>query len=144
MTKEKRTYSKKGGFRNSHPEKAVSDIDRTFDKSIKQIAKVISEHYTKHDGERSSRFFIIVSGGVKRERQYFSLLINKQTEFGRVKVEFVTKDGEGLTALKLYDAAMKIKSKIKNTSVLITYLVYYILSGLPVYVHSNGFALVLL
>lgn len=68
--------------------------------------------YTKKDGVLSPALFIIVSGGEKRERDYFMRISNMKT-FPRINIKFVsnshdTQEG-GLSPDKMYEEALKLK-----------------------------------
>ncbi len=76
------------------------------------VAKIISEHYTKIEGKLSTRLFVIISGGTKRERQYFSILQNNQEKFNRIRLEFVSDEASGLTTTMLLATARSIKAKL--------------------------------
>lgn len=69
--------------------------------------------YSKGEGTRSPALFIIISGGIKRERDYFTLISNA-SHFPRIKIPFVAEldSGEdGLEPRKMYLAARQVRQK---------------------------------
>lgn len=73
----------------------------------------VAAGYTKTEGVLSPALFIIVSGGEKRERDYFKLISNMKT-FPRIDIKFVannrvTKEG-GLSPDKMYEEAVRLKT----------------------------------
>lgn len=68
--------------------------------------------FSKEDGEKDPTLFIIISGGEKRERDYFSLLENGKIS-QRVRVKFIDKNEKkegGLSPEKMFNLALKVKS----------------------------------
>ena len=55
----------------------------------------ISSDYLKIGKERNTAFFVIISGGEKREKQYFSPLFDN-IRFRRIRIKFITKPKEGI------------------------------------------------
>lgn len=73
----------------------------------------VAAGYTKTEGVLSPALFIIVSGGEKRERDYF-MLISDMTTFPRIDIKFVanvagTPEG-GLSPDKMYEEAVRLKA----------------------------------
>ena len=80
----------------------------------------ISDNYTKQEGTISSALFVIVSGGIKRERLYFNRIAD-MSFFPRIRLMFVAEIREtgenGLSPGKMYQEALKIKkSFIENST----------------------------
>ena len=68
--------------------------------------------YSKIEGNLSPALFIIISGGVKREKDYFQIISKNVTGFPRIKIEFIAKNQsgeEGLSPRKMFEVALKIK-----------------------------------
>ena len=72
----------------------------------------ISNNYIKHEGTTSSALFVIVSGGIERERLYFYRIAN-MSSFPRIRLMFVAESSEtgenGLSPRKMYQVALNIK-----------------------------------
>lgn len=73
--------------------------------------------YSKEDGTMSPALFVIISGGIKREKDYFELIANIHY-FPRIKIHFVAKleSGEdGLEPRKMYQAALEVQQKYEKS-----------------------------
>jgi hypothetical protein len=72
------------------------------------------DKYSKGEGYLSPELFIIISGGEKREQDYFKILIKNQL-FSNIKIEFICRDpatGEGgLDPNKMFSVACSLKEK---------------------------------
>jgi hypothetical protein len=81
-------------YTKSNPEKSasspISQKNDVADFGISDISiKDAGVNYRKEYGEKSPKtFFVIISGGIKRERDYFKIIAN-QDKFRRIKIEFV-------------------------------------------------------
>ncbi len=74
----------------------------------------VSEGYQKKEGNLDPSLFIIVSGGEKREKDYFYFFKNRSESFPRIIIEFITEDDRGIGGLdidKLVKVALKIKTE---------------------------------
>lgn len=82
--------------------------------SISSIASItkslhdLPQTYSKQEGERESFLFIIISGGEKREIDYFSAIEKKRKEFKRVRLFTLCspKGTGGLTPQAMYSFAL--------------------------------------
>ncbi len=76
---------------------------------------IVHESYTKQDGTLSAALFIIISGGTKRERDYFAKIADIKT-FPRIDLRFISRNKEtgeeGLSPDKLFNLAKSIKKQI--------------------------------
>lgn len=91
------------------PRDTISGTSITVPKS--NVAEVPLD-FTKKEGVLSPSLFIIISGGVKREKQYFQRISDCKV-FPRIKIEFRAKDSvtgeEGLSPRKMHKEAVRIK-----------------------------------
>ncbi len=74
----------------------------------------VAESYQKKAGQLDPSLFIIVSGGEKREKDYFHFFKNRHKSFPRIIIEFIAKDDRGIGGLdvdKLVEVALKIKKE---------------------------------
>jgi hypothetical protein len=80
-------------YTKSNPEKSasspISQKNDVADFGISDISiKDAGVNYRKEYGEKSPKtFFVIISGGIKRERDYFKIIAN-QDKFRRIKISF--------------------------------------------------------
>lgn len=116
MSKNINPYSKGEGKESERP--IIERPKIIFDEDVQQLPKgFISVDYIKPDGELSSALFIIVSGGIRREKQYFSKIMDIKT-FPRINVKFIGRNDEtgeeGLSPDKMYDEAIKIKRRFEE------------------------------
>ncbi|MBL4561788.1 MAG: RloB domain-containing protein [Labilibaculum sp.] len=84
--------------------------DHREDLVINNLIKI--ENYTKQDGQFDPSLFIIVSGGEKRERDYFNFYAKYSKHFPRIVIEFICENSEGRTGLDvlaLVERAKEIK-----------------------------------
>ena len=82
-----RNYAKSNPEKTAflQPEKTVEDGSVPLDVTIKDAGK----NYRKEEGVLPPKsFYVIVSGGEVRERNYFQTISN-QDNFGRIKIEFI-------------------------------------------------------
>lgn len=83
---------------------------------LSEVVK-ISDDYIKKEGHLSASLFIIVSGGIKREKDYFSRIMDFKS-FPRIKIYFISKNEEtgeeGLSPDKMFNEALKIKEKFQD------------------------------
>lgn len=80
-------------YAKSNPEKdTIPRPEKTVVEKIEPLSEKIEDagkNYKKEDGTLQPKsFFVIVSGGEVRERNYFQK-ISKQDNFGRIKIEFI-------------------------------------------------------
>ena len=80
-------------YAKSNPEKdTIPRPEKTVVEKIEPLSEKIEDagkNYKKEDGTLQPKsFFVIVSGGEVRERNYFQIISN-QDNFGRIKIEFV-------------------------------------------------------
>ena len=77
-------------------------------------AKIIAG-YSKLEGTLEPTLFIIISGGIKREKDYFRVILSNIENFPRLRIHFVAEDQEtneeGLSPRKMYRVTNQIKSK---------------------------------
>ncbi len=74
----------------------------------------LSDDYTKKDGYLIPALFIIVSGGEEREKKYFNFFKNKNYNFPRIIIQFVSTNSNGIGGLdvdKLVEEALRIKKE---------------------------------
>ncbi len=74
----------------------------------------VSEAYQKKEGTLDPSLFIIVSGGEKREKDYFCFFEKRNKNFPRIRIEFIAKDDKGIGGLdvnKLVEVAFKVKAE---------------------------------
>ncbi|MDR1974108.1 MAG: RloB family protein [Bacteroidales bacterium] len=79
-------------YTKSNPEKSVSE-PKPQSKAVEIVTTVAIKdagtNYKKEDGVKSPKsFFVIVSGGEIRERDYFKVIMN-QDKFERIKIKFI-------------------------------------------------------
>lgn len=80
-------------YEKSNPEKAAFSQPEKFDEEkfvpLSVTIQDAGENYRKEEGTLLPKsFFVIVSGGEVRERNYFQTISN-QDNFGRIKIEFI-------------------------------------------------------
>ncbi len=112
----KNLYSKKAGNRelNSKRKRTKSNVK----KISKDNVLLTDPSYQKKDGKLSPSLFIIVSGGEKREKNYFDYFKNNSKKFPRIKIKFFCKNENGETGLdvnKLVKEAIRIKKEKDET-----------------------------
>jgi hypothetical protein len=111
-------YERKNSYSKANDEQPERPVLKPRKIKVKQKAinlnKEIPDNYTKKDGQLSAALFVIVSGGVKREKDYFKKLSHIKT-FPRIELHFIAKDKEsgeeGLSPDKMYKVAKSIKDK---------------------------------
>lgn len=98
------SYSKKGGFRE--PNEPINyEITTEHTNNIDFV--VPSINYSKQDGIKDPlTFLIIISGGEKREKQYFNLI--EKNNFNKIKLEFIA-DPKRLNPQGMLDVANEVK-----------------------------------
>ncbi len=114
MKKQLRGYTKPDASLEPK-EKKVNAFDVSPRLELAQNSIIpLNDAYVKKDGYLSPALFVIVSGGEKREKDYFKI-ISKIESFPRIKICFVANDrdtGEGgLSPLKMFVEAKKIKDE---------------------------------
>lgn len=114
--KEKELYSKGEGARDLRPKKEDSK-PTTITSEGTSIPLIVG--YNKEEGTIIPSLFIIISGGVKREKQYFEIYnkkdYNLNQKFPRIQVKFVSKDGKGLQPKQMLEEALKLKNSTTTT-----------------------------
>lgn len=116
MSENLNPYSKSDGKKLERP--VIKQPRLVFNENIQQeTSDSLSSDYTKTEGELSSALFVIVSGGIRREKQYFSKIMDMRT-FPRINVRFIGRNDEtgeeGLSPDKMYDEAIKIKKRFEE------------------------------
>jgi hypothetical protein len=92
------------------PQKFVEEKNVTFVGTIKDAGI----NYKKEEGILSPKtFFVIVSGGEKREKKYFQIILNKD-KFGRIKIEFIA-DPQKLNPDGLLETALYRQMRCKSS-----------------------------
>jgi len=87
MAESKRTYSKSSPERELLPQQRIKTV--AAEAHLLPITDIQSPIYQKHDIEEMPKaFFIIISGGELREKNYFRIL-SLQDKFKRIKLEFI-------------------------------------------------------
>lgn len=120
--RENNAYSKGEGSRELRDVKKVEVKEVESSKiEVLQIAKTSPlDGYYKPEGSIEQSFFIVISGGDKRERQYFQIFegeeIRSIRKFPRINIEFVSEDGQGLLPKQMLEKAMIVKAS-KRTSI---------------------------
>jgi hypothetical protein len=87
-------------YEKSNPDKPIINRIKKIETKAENTAVVsikdAGNNYKKEEGVLQPKsFFVIVSGGERREKDYF-FFISKQDRFGRIKIEFVA-DPNNLT-----------------------------------------------
>jgi hypothetical protein len=103
-------YTKEDGKLEQKPVITSEVVPSPKDLSITE--RGLPENYSKKDGKLDPSLFIIVSGGEKREKDYFSIFQNTST-FPRIKIEFVATNSSGRTGLDV-DELVPISILIKE------------------------------
>lgn len=91
----------------------------TIDKTIKEIESVqkhekVHSSYTKPEADRLPFAFIaIISGGEKREKDYFAIL-SHQDKFKRLKLEFIA-DASKLNPIGMFEIAETLNIRLKES-----------------------------
>jgi hypothetical protein len=85
-------------YEKSNPEKPFPEQKRRSNNaafvSSSVAIKYAGKNYRKEEGVLSPKtFFVIVSGGEVRERNYFKIISN-QDKFGRIKIDFIADPGQ--------------------------------------------------
>lgn len=105
---------KRKEFRDAISSLKVSvNQNETFEEKNLSEKFNLSDKYTKTDGNLDPSLFIIVSGGEEREKDYFSFFEVKKYSFPRIKIEFVSKDENGIGGLDV-DSLVKVSLNIKK------------------------------
>lgn len=102
MVEKKRIYSKSGLERDLLPQQ----IKKAFVQNVLQlpIVDIPALIYQKPSIEETSKaFFVIISGGEVRERNYFKLILN-QDKFKRIKIDFIA-DPQKLSPRGMFETA---------------------------------------
>lgn len=118
---EKNPYSKGEGFRELRDVKETEVRKTEPSEAATTIAPASSpDGYYKPEGDIEQSLFIIISGGDKRERQYFHIFkgeeIRSVKKFPRIHIEFISEDGQGLLPKQMLEKAMIVKAS-KRTSI---------------------------
>lgn len=71
--------------------------------------KFTSSDYTKGEATIETRIVFVISGGDKRERDYFKMVM-KDRNIRRLKIAFVSKAGQGLVPTQMFDLAKEYQS----------------------------------
>ena len=105
-------------YEKSNPEKpTLTPAQKSVGKkSVIRIESIKDAgiNYRKEEGIRLPKsFFVIVSGGEKRERDYFKVISN-QDKFGRIKIEFVA-DTKQLYPDGLFNTAKRKKERYESS-----------------------------
>jgi hypothetical protein len=104
-------------YEKFNPEKPVIEQPKVSKTVVMNFASTIKDagrNYRKEDGDRVPFIFIvIISGGEKREKDYFSK-ISDQNKFKQIKIEFIA-DPAKLNPLGLFETA-KYKQEHYQTS----------------------------
>lgn len=108
MAEEKRTYSKVSLERELLPQHKNTTIGAEVQQVSIQDIKMTA--YQKPDVEEMPKaFFVIISGGEVREKDYFRILSN-QDKFKRIKLEFIA-DPLKLSPVGMFDTAEYKKAR---------------------------------
>ncbi|MFA8300017.1 MAG: RloB family protein [Hyphomicrobiales bacterium] len=103
-------YQKHDGerpLRTKRTEKKTSDPKET------DLNQNIPDNYQKHDGTLSATLIHIISGGEKREKDYFGFFIARRTIFPRIKLTFTTDKG-GYDVNNLTEKAIAVRTKSRK------------------------------
>ncbi|WP_029902299.1 RloB family protein [Prevotella sp. 10(H)] len=121
--KKKNPYSKGEGFRELRDVKKTDDqkINTALEVAVVSASIESPNGYYKSEGTIDQSLFIIISGGDKRERDYFHVFkgedIRSIKRFPRIHIKFISKDGQGLHPKQMLDKAIEVKSS-KRTEIL--------------------------
>lgn len=115
MSKNLNSYSKGEGKESERP--IIKKTEIRLDNHIQSVVISVAHDYLKKDIGISSSLFLIISGGEKKERQYFSCILNNPQYFARIKVHFLTKEGEGFRTKELLETANELKARLKDSEV---------------------------
>lgn len=91
------SYKRKSGAKEVFPseQNAMGRPSATKQLLSGGIKRSVDSSYAKHPGTIETRLFFIVSGGEKRERNYFHLLLQNENCIRRVKIVFVSCNNQG-------------------------------------------------
>jgi len=113
MAELKRTYSK------GNPEKELlpQQKKKTVEVEARQmpISDIQIAGYQKTDIEELPKaFFIIISGGEVREKDYFKI-ISHQDKFQRIKLEFISESNKLVNPTRMYELAIYKKKRLASS-----------------------------
>ena len=113
MDEVKRTYSK------GNPEKEL--LPQQKNKTVEVEAKPVTVSniqiagYQKSDIEEMPKaFFVIISGGEVREKDYFKI-ISHQDKFQRIKLEFISESNKLVNPTRMYELAIYKKERLASS-----------------------------
>jgi len=116
MAEVKRTYKKGSPERDLLPQQKK----KTVEVGVEQVplSDIRMSAYQKADREEMPKtFFVIISGGEVREKDYFRIISN-QDKFKRIKLEFIADplklSPDGMFELAKYKKARYTTSRNKN------------------------------
>jgi len=116
MADNKRTYIKQGAEKELLPKRVTEDVHEDKLQPIVKVESTIA--YQKVSKELLPKaFFIIISGGEVREKNYFKL-ISKSDSFDRIKIEFIADPNrlspKGMLSIAQYKKAFYLSSQSDN------------------------------
>ena len=108
-----RTYSK------ANPEKELlpQQIKKTVEVEVPAmpIIEMQTEGYQKPELEELPKaFFVIISGGLVREKDYFKI-ISHQDNFQRIKLEYISESNRLVNPIRLYELAIYKKEILASS-----------------------------
>jgi hypothetical protein len=115
MSENLNSYSKSDGIK---PERAIIKRNEIqFANDIVLVTNEVAQDYLKKEKNLDTALFIIISGGEKKERQYFSCILSQPQKFSKIKIHFLSKKKEGLQTFELLETANKIRCKLEDSEV---------------------------
>ena len=113
MSKNLYPYKKGEGIQEERYVIKKSDVK--LEENISSAAKSISTSYSKGNKDLDSSLFLIISGGEKREKDYFSPIMKNPQHFPRIQLHFISKAKEGLQTNELLVAANKLRDRLNDS-----------------------------
>jgi len=106
-------YKKENGSKELR--KPIRTVINTVDNTKEQQINIdLTKSYQKEMGDLDPSLFVIISGGEKREKDYFDFFKNNSSSFPRIIIEFISENSSGERGLdvdKLVELAIIIKKE---------------------------------
>jgi len=108
-----RTYSKSNPDKEPQPHQLRKTVEAEV--QVLPIGEVLTDNYKKPDLEELPKgFFVIISGGQVREKDYFKI-ISHQDNFQRIKLEYISESNRLVDPTRLYELAIYKKGRLESS-----------------------------
>ncbi len=113
MAETKRTYSKGNPEKELLPQQKKKTVE--IEAPQAPVGDIQIAAYQKTDIEKMPKaFFVIISGGEVREKDYFKI-ISHQDKFQRIKLEFISESNKLVNPTRMYELAIYKKERLESS-----------------------------